>query len=100
MGHLTSLSGTRVTVTSPAAESTAASAEGREVDHRAPNQGRGDFERSTPGRDGRQDVVVFAQLEWRDARVPMEDLQIPRAPGVAHLGRDEVEYVAARPLVR
>src|SRR6266851_6836493 len=52
--------------------------QGCEIDHRAANQGRRDFERPLPRRDGSEDVVVFTQLHWSHSGVPMEDLQIPR----------------------
>ncbi len=54
-------------------------AQGREVNHRAANEGRSDLKRSLPRRDSSQDVVVFAQLRWSHAWLPVEDLQIPGA---------------------
>src|SRR5712692_7725630 len=52
-------------------------AQGCEVDQRAADENRSDLERSLPGRDGSGDVVVFAQLRYSHARLPVEDLQIP-----------------------
>src|SRR6266849_5576304 len=51
--------------------------QGCEIDHWASNQGRRDFERPLPRRDGSEDVVVFTEFHWSHSGVPVEDLQIP-----------------------
>src|SRR5229473_8027438 len=75
-------------------------AQRREVDHRAADEGPGDLERSLPGGDGGEDIVVFAQLDGSDTRVPVKDLQIPRTSGITDLSRNEVEHVATGAIVR
>src|SRR5712692_11007421 len=75
-------------------------AEGGEVDDRAADEGRGDLERALAGCDRGEDVGVAGELGRRDAGVPVEDLQVPRAAGVPDLGGDEVEHVAGAGVVR
>src|SRR5712692_4644437 len=75
-------------------------AEGGEVDDRAADEGRGDLERALAGCDRGEDVGVAGELGRRDAGVPVEDLQVPRAAGVPDLGGDEVEHVAGTGVVR
>src|SRR5262249_56695290 len=48
---------------------------------------------------GGEDVGVAGELGGGDARVPVEDLQVPRAAGVPGLGGDEVEHVAGAGVV-
>src|SRR5712691_3103568 len=75
-------------------------AQSREVDHRAAHEGRRYLERPLPRRNGREDVVVLAQLPRSHAGVPVEDLQIPGTARIANLGWNEVEHVAAGGIVR
>src|SRR6266851_4894999 len=69
-------------------------AESREVHHWAANEDGGRDEGAEAGTGGGGDVVVLRQGRRRQAGFPGEDLEIPGAPGVPLLARDEVQHVA------
>src|SRR5579859_7855614 len=67
----------------------------REVDDRAAHQGGSHFQPTLARSDGVGDVRVAAELNRGEARVPVKDLEVPGAAGIAAVGWDRVERVAA-----
>src|SRR5260370_30579195 len=68
----------------------------REVDDGAANQGCSHLQPTLARSDGVGDVAIAAELNGGEARVPVKDLEVPGAAGIAAVGRDRVERVAAR----
>src|SRR5207244_7013975 len=72
----------------------------REVDDRAAHQDVRDGERAEARVARGQDVVVLRERGRREPGLPGEDLEVPGPARVPDLGRDEVQHIAVRGVVR
>src|SRR5438093_5293733 len=72
----------------------------RQFRPRAAHEDVRDLEGAPARGERRRDVRIARELVWGLTGVPVEDLKVPGAAGVADLSRDEVEDVARGRLAR